>query len=152
MGTPLQTVTQLFWVKHMATETEFGLHLAKKVLGQVNTHLPDALVTQDHLVEIIELGDCAWDVHAEEEKTPMELEQMLYSTLLTVLKEDFGIILELSPAFMLMEDETVEEMMQEELVWRSEMQCYKSDVYSLSDDAYAVGGAPVEYQRDRDGK
>jgi hypothetical protein len=51
-----------------------------------------------------------------------------------------------------MEDETVEEMMQGELVWRSEMECYKSDVYSLPDDACDVGGAPVEYQPDRDGK
>jgi hypothetical protein len=98
------------------------------------------------------LGDRAWDVCAEEEKTPIESEQMLYFTLLTVLKEDFGIILEPTPTFMLMEDETVEEMMQGELVWRSEMECYKSDVYSLPDEAYAVGGAPVEYQPDRDGK
>jgi hypothetical protein len=126
--------------------------LAKKVLGQVNTHLPDALVTQDHLVEIIELGDRVWDVCAKEEKTPMESEQMLYSTLLTLLKEDFGITLELTPTFTLMEEETVEEMMQEELVWLSEMERYKSDVYSLSDDAYAVGGAPMDYHQDRDGK
>ncbi len=126
--------------------------MAKKVLGQVNTHCPDALVTQDHLVEIIELGDHAWDVCAEEEKTPMESEQMLYSTLLTVLKEDFGIIPEPTPTFMLTEDETVEKMMQEELVWHSEMERYKSDVYSLSDEDYAVGGAPVEYQPDHDGK
>jgi hypothetical protein len=38
-------------------ETEFGLRLAKKFLGQVNTHHLDAVATQDHLVEIIELGD-----------------------------------------------------------------------------------------------
>jgi hypothetical protein len=126
--------------------------LAKKVLGQVNTHHPDALVTQDHLVEIIELGDRDWDVCVKEEKTPMELEQMLYSTLLTVLKEGFGIILEPTPTFTLLEDEIVEEMMQEELVWYSEMERYKSDVYLLSDEAYAVGGPPVEYQPDCDGK
>jgi len=82
----------------------------------------------------------------------MESEQLLYSTLLTVLKEDFGIILELTPTVMLMEDETVEEMMQEELLCFSEMERYKSDVYSLSDEANASGGAPVEYQPDRDGK
>jgi hypothetical protein len=82
----------------------------KKVLGQVNTHLPDALVTQDHLVEIIELGDHVWYVCAKEDKTPMESEQMLYSTLLTVMKEDFGITLKPTPTFTLMEEETVEEM------------------------------------------
>jgi len=98
------------------------------------------------------LGDRAWDVCAEEEKTPIESEQMLYFTLLTVLKEDFGIVLEPTPTFMLMEDETVEEMMQEELVWCSEMECYKSYEYSLSDEAYAVGGSPMEYQLDCDGK
>jgi adenylate kinase len=103
-------------------------------------------------VEIIELGDRAWDVCAEEEKTPMEWEQMLYSTLLTALKEDFGIILEETPTFMLMEDETVKEMMQEELVWHSEMERYTSDLYSLSEEAYAVGGAPREYQPDHGGK
>jgi len=88
-------------------ETEFGLHLVKKVLGQVNTHLPDVLVPQDHLVEIIKLGDHVWDVCAKEDRTPMESEQMLYSTLLNVMKEDFGITLEPTPTFMLMEEETV---------------------------------------------
>jgi hypothetical protein len=150
MGIPQQTVTLLFWVKQSKAETEFGLRLAKKVLGQVNTHLPDALVTQDHLVRIIELGDHVWNVCAEEEKTPMESEQMLYSTLLTVLKVDFGMTLEPTPTCTLMEEETVEEMMKEELVWHSEMERYKSDVYSLSDDAYAVCGA--DYHQDRDGK
>jgi len=82
----------------------------------------------------------------------MESEQMLYSTLLTVMKEDFGITLEPTPTFMLMEEETVEEMMQEELVWHSEMERYKSDVYSLSNDTYAVGGAPVDGHQDCDGK
>jgi hypothetical protein len=43
-------------------ETEFGLRLAKKFSNQVNTHRPDAVVTQEHLVEIIELWDRAWDV------------------------------------------------------------------------------------------
>jgi hypothetical protein len=133
-------------------ETEFSLRLAKKFLTQVNTHHPDAVVTQDHLVEIIELGDCAWDVCAKEEKTPMESEQMLYSTLLLSLKDDFGIILEETPTFTLMEDETVEKVMQEELVWRSEMERYTSDLYSLSDEAYAVGGAPRDDQPDRGGK
>ncbi len=65
----------------------------------------------------------------------MESEQMLYSTLLNLLKEDFGITLEMTPTFKLMEEETVEEMMQEELVWCSEMERYKADVYSFSDDA-----------------
>jgi len=51
-------------------ETEFSLCLAKKFLNQVNTHHPDVVVTQEHLVEIIELGDRAWDVCTEEEKTP----------------------------------------------------------------------------------
>ena len=51
-----------------------------------------------------------------------------------------------------MEDETVEEMMQEELVWHSEMEHYTSDLYSLSDEAYAVGGAPRDDQPDRGGK
>jgi hypothetical protein len=133
-------------------ETEFGLRLAKKFLNQVNTHRPDAVVKQEHLVEIIELGDRAWDVCAEEEKTPMESEQMLYSTLLLALKEDFGIILEETPTFTLMEDETVEEMMQEELVWHSEMERYTSDLYSLSDEAFAVGGAPRDDQPDHGGK
>ncbi|MFN9981775.1 MAG: hypothetical protein ACK53Y_17755, partial [bacterium] len=64
----------------------------------------------------------------------------------------FGIILEPTPTFTLTEDETVEELMQEELVWHSEMERYKSDVYSLSNEDHAVGGAPVEYQPDRDGK
>ena len=53
--------------------------------------------------------------------------------------------------FMLMEDETVEEMMQEKLVWRSEMERYTSDLYSLSDEAFAVGGAPRDDQPDRGG-
>ncbi len=123
-------------------ETEFGLRLAKKFLGQVTTHHPDTVVSQDRLVEIIELGDHAWGVCTEEEKTPMESEQMLYSTLLLALKEDFGIILEETPTFTLMEDETAEEMMHEELVWHSEMERYTSDLYSLSDGPYAVGGAP----------
>jgi hypothetical protein len=82
----------------------------------------------------------------------MESEQMLYSTLLLALKEDFGIILEETPTFTLMEDETVEEMMQEELVWHSEMERYTSDLYSLSDEAFAVGGAPRDDQPDRGGK
>jgi hypothetical protein len=132
-------------------DTEFGLRLAKKFLNQVNTHRPDAVVTQEHLVDIIELGDHAWDVCTEEEKTAMESEQMLYSTLLLALKEDFGIILEETPTFTLMEYETVEEMMQEELVWRSEMERYTLDLYSLSDEAFAVGGAPRDDQPDRDG-
>jgi len=149
---PANSYSTILGQAYGKAETEFGLHLAKKVLGQVKTHLPDALVTQDHLVEIIELGYRVWDVCAEEDKTPMESEQMLYSTLLTVMKEDFGITLEPTPTFTLMEEATVEEMMQEELVWRSEMECCKSDVYPLLDDAYAVGGPPVDYHQDRDGK
>jgi hypothetical protein len=133
-------------------ETEFSLCLAKKFLNQVNTHHPDVVVTQEHLVEIIELGDRAWDVCTEEEKTPMESEQMLCSNFPFALKEDFGIILEKTPTFMHMEDETVEEMMQEELVWHSEMEHYTSDLYSLSDEAFAVGGAPRDDQPDRGGK
>jgi hypothetical protein len=133
-------------------DTEFGLRLAKKFLNQVNTHRPDAVVTQEHLVEIIELGDRAWDICAEEEKTAMESEQMLYSTLLLALKEDFGIILEDTPTFTLMEEETVEEMMQEELVWRSEMERFQSDLYSLTDEAFAGGGAPIDDEPDRGGK
>jgi len=124
---PANSYSTILGQAYGKAETEFGLRLAKKVLGQVNSHGPDALVTQDHLVKIIELGDCAWDVCAKEEKTP-------------------------APTFMLMEDETVEEMMQEELVWCSEMECYKSYEYSLSDEAYAVGGSPMEYQLDCDGK
>jgi hypothetical protein len=149
---PANSYSTILGQAYGKAETEFGLHLAKKVLGQVNAHLPNALVTQDHLVEIIQLGDHVWDVCAKEEKTPMESEQMLYSTLLTVMKEDFGITLELTPTFMLMEEETVEEMMQEELVWRSEMERYKSDVYSLLDDVYAVSGPPVEHHQDCEGK
>jgi len=149
---PANSYSTILGQAYGKAETEFGLHLAKKVLGQVNTHLPDALVTQDHLFKIIELGDRVWDVCAKQEKTPMESEQMLYSTLLTVLKEDFGLTLEPTPTFMLMEEETVEEMMQEELVWYSEIERYKSDVYSLSDDTYAVGNAPVDNHQDRDGK
>jgi hypothetical protein len=103
-------------------------------------------------VEIIELGDRAWDICAEEEKTAMESEQMLYSTLLLALKEDFGIILEDTPTFTLMEEETVEEMMQEELVWRSEMERFQSDLYSLTDEAFAEGGATIDDQPDRGGK
>ena len=76
----------------------------------------------------------------------------IYSTLLLALKDNFGIILEETPTFTLMEDETVEKVMQEELVWRSEMERYTSDLYSLSDEAYAVGGAPRDDQPDRGGK
>jgi hypothetical protein len=82
----------------------------------------------------------------------MESEQMLYSTLLNLLKEVFGITLEMTPTFKLMEKETVEEMMQEELVWCSEMERYKADVYSLLDDAYAVGSPPVDHHQDHEGK
>jgi hypothetical protein len=82
----------------------------------------------------------------------MESEQMLYSTLLLALKEDFGIILEDTPTFTLMEDESVEEMLQEEPMWRSEMERYQSDLYSLSDEAFAVGGAPIDDQPDCGGK
>jgi hypothetical protein len=103
-------------------------------------------------LDIIELGDRAWDVCAEEEKTPMESEQMLYSTLLPALKEDFGIILEETPTYTLMEDDTVEEMMQEELVWHSEIERYTSDLYSLTDEGFAVGGDPMDDQPDRGGK
>ncbi len=53
----------------------------------------------------------------------MESEQMLISTLLNVMEQDFGVTLEATPTFMLMEDETVEEMQQEELVRCSEMEC-----------------------------
>jgi len=77
---------------------------------------------------------------------------MLYSTLLLALKEDFGIILEDTPTFTLMEEETVEEMMQEELVWRSEMERFQSDLYSLTDEAFAGGGAPIDDEPDRGGK
>jgi hypothetical protein len=133
-------------------QTEFGLRLAKKVLGQVKTHLPEAMAPQDNLEEIIELGDRVWDVCAKEDKTPMESEQMLFSTLLNVMKVDFGITLELTPTFMLMEEETVKEMMQEELVWHSEMERYKADVYSLSDEACAVGGSPVDDHQECEGK
>ena len=77
---------------------------------------------------------------------------MLCSNFPFALKEDFGIILEKTPTFMHMEDETVEEMMQEELVWHSEMERYTSDLYSLSDEAFAVGGAPRDDQPDRGGK
>jgi hypothetical protein len=65
--------------------------LAKKFLNQVNTHRLDAVVTQEHLVDIIELGDRAWDVCTEEEKTAMESEQMLYSTLLLALRRTLGL-------------------------------------------------------------
>ena len=54
--------------------------------------------------------------------------------------------------YTLMEDDTVEEMMQEELVWRSEMERYQSDLYSLTDEAFAIGGAPIDNQPDHGGK
>jgi hypothetical protein len=149
---PANSYSTILGQAYGKAETEFGLRLAKKFLTQVNTHHPDAVVTQEHLLDIIELGDRAWDVCAKEEKTPMESEQMLYSTLLLALKEDFGIILEETPMYTLMEDDTVEEMMKEELVWRSEIERYMLDLYSLTDEGFAVGGDPMDDHPDRGGK
>jgi len=67
-------------------QTKFGLCLAKKVLGQVKEHLSDTTVPQDNIEEIIEVGDQLWYVCAKEDRTPMESEQMLFSTLLNVME------------------------------------------------------------------
>jgi hypothetical protein len=67
-------------------QTEFSLHLVKKVLEQVKEHLPDTTAPQCHIEEIIEVGDWLWHVCAEEDRTPMESEQMLFSTLLNVME------------------------------------------------------------------
>jgi len=110
---PANSYSTVLGQAYGTAQTEFGLIFAKKVSGQVKEHLPGTMVPQDHIEEIIEV----WHVCAEEDRTPMESEQMLISTLLNVMEQDFGVTLEATPTFMLMEEETVEEMQQEELVW-----------------------------------
>jgi Flp pilus assembly secretin CpaC len=112
--------------------------LAKKVLGQVKEHLSDTTVPQDNIEEIIEVGDQLWYVCAKEDRTPMESEQMLFSTLLNIMEQDFGVTLEVTPTLMLMEEETVEELQQEELFWHLETECFKDELYALSDNAVPV--------------
>jgi hypothetical protein len=133
-------------------QTEFSLHLAKKFLGQVKEHLLDTMVPQDHIEEIIEVGDRLWHVCAEEDRTPMESEQMLFSTLLNLMGQDLGVTLEATPTFMLMEEERVEETQQEELVWHLETECFEDELYAFSDNAVTVGGSPVDDPMDRESK
>jgi hypothetical protein len=102
--------------------TEFGLRLAKKALGQVQSHLPNIVVAKDHIEEIIEVGDGLWHFCAEEDRSPVESEQMLFSTLVNIMLDDFGVTIEPTPTHTLLEEETVEELQQEELVWRSEVE------------------------------
>jgi hypothetical protein len=107
------------------------------------------MVPQDHIEEIIEVGNWDWLVCAEEDKSPVESEQKLFSKLLNIMEEDFGVTLEPTPSHTLYEEETIGELQQDELVWKSMMEQYKDELYQLSDNAddtepphaVAVGGS-----------
>jgi len=145
---PANSYSTVLGQAYGTAQTEFGLIFAKKVSGQVKEHLPGTMVPQDHIEEIIEV----WHVCAEEDRTPMESEQMLISTLLNVMEQDFGVTLEATPTFMLMEEETVEEMQQEELVWWSDMEHYKDELCAMCVNAVAVGVSQVDNPMDQEGK
>jgi hypothetical protein len=59
---------------------------------------------------------------------------MLFAGVIDILKEDFAVELEATPSTTYMEEETIGELNQEELVWKEELQTMLQDETILQDD------------------
>jgi hypothetical protein len=117
--------------------TEFGLRLAKKVLTQLAEHRPDVLASQDQIASMISIGDHLWNICSRDDTSPVESEQMLFAGVRDILKEDFAVELEATPYMTFIEEDTIGELHQEELVWQEEHQTMLQDEYEwrASDDS-----------------
>ncbi len=110
--------------------TKFGLRLAKKVLTLLAEHRPDVLAS----AEMISIGDRLWNICSRDDTSPVESEQMLFAAVRDILKEDFAVELEATPYMTFIEEDTVGELHQEELVWQEEHQTMLRDETILRDD------------------
>jgi hypothetical protein len=76
---PPYSYSSLLGKAYSKAKTEFGLRLTKKVLTQVGIHLPNELATQEQIEDIISMDDHLWDICAEEERTLVQSEQLLFA-------------------------------------------------------------------------
>jgi hypothetical protein len=114
--------------------TEFGLWLPKKVLMLLAEHRPDVLASQQQIEEMIGIGDHLWNICSRDDTPPVESEQMLFAGVIDILKEDFAVELEATPSMTYIEEETIGELNQEDLVWKEEHQTMLRDETILRDD------------------
>jgi hypothetical protein len=96
--------------------TEFGLRLPKKVLTLLAKHRPDAFVSQEQIEQFISVGDHLWNICSRNDTPPVESEQILFTGVVDILKVDFGVELDATPHMTFIEEDTVGELHQEELV------------------------------------
>jgi hypothetical protein len=108
--------------------TEFGLRLPKKVLTLLAEHRPDVLASQEQIEEFIRLGDHLWNICSRDDTPLPESEQILFRGVVDILKEDFGVELEATPHMTVIEEDTIGELQQEELVWHDEQQTTLRDI------------------------
>ncbi len=114
--------------------TEFGLRLPKKVLTLLADHRPDVLASQQQIEEMISIGDHLWNICSRDDTPPVESEQMLFAGVRDILKEDFAVALEGTTTMTYLEEETIGELHQEELVWKEETETMVRDETIAMDD------------------
>jgi hypothetical protein len=61
------------------------------VVTEVRIHLPIERATQEQIEDKISVADHLWDICAEEEKTPVESEQLLLAGVRNFLHKDFDV-------------------------------------------------------------
>jgi hypothetical protein len=131
---PNNSYSTVLGAAYSKATTEFGLRLAKKVLTQLAEHRPDVLASQDQIALMISIGDHLWNICSRDSTSPVESEQMLFVGVRDILKEDFAVELEATPYMTFIEEDTVGELHQEELVWQEEHQTMLQDETILRDD------------------
>jgi hypothetical protein len=137
---PNNSYSTVLGAAYSKATTEFGLRLVKKVLTQLADHQPDVLVSQDQIEEFISVGDHLWNICSRDNTGPVESEQILFAGVVDILKEDFAVELEATPHMTFIEEDTIGELHQEELVWQDEHQTTLQDVldeleWRASDDS-----------------
>jgi hypothetical protein len=143
---PNNSYSTILGAAYSKATTEFGLRLAKKVLTQLAEHQPDVLASQDQIAEMISIGDHLWNLCAREDTPPVESEKLLFAGVIDILKDDFGIQVELTPSMTLFEEDTIGELNQEELVWKAEHLTIMQQQYEWDDSGneYPSGDPPQE--------
>jgi hypothetical protein len=117
---PNNSYSTVLGAAYCKATTEFGLRLLKKVLTLLAEHCPDVLASQQQIEEMISIGDHLWNICSRDDTPLVESEQMLFAGVIDILKEDFAVELEATPSMTYIEEETIGELNQEELVWKEE--------------------------------
>jgi hypothetical protein len=95
---------------------------------------------------MISIGDHLWNLCATEDTPPVESEKLLFAGVMDILKDDFGVDVELTPSMTLFEEDTIEELNQDELVWKAEHLTMMQQQYEWDDSGNEItsGDPPQE--------